>query len=385
MRGPAREPDDGPSKDGPSEYAPKNVRHPAREPIPAGAHHEGEAAQDAAPELGQPPWKRSKRHGPFAGDVAIVELRNQLTLVPHQLPEPPPPPSSGMKYRLVIRIAGVAIVTAVGVVGYRLGSSPPQNQQELALPRLVPATHPLQSTALPSASPPAPRTTLWQSNEQQSRDAASSHALSGRLAVGAVQPQHVDESIRLTVSATDAGAAAAVLIGGLLPGSQLSAGRQIGPNTWRLSVEELAGATITPPRGFVGTADLTLELRLADNAVADRKNLRLEWSGPLGAKSQARQFDASEIAQMVKSGAEYMANGSIGAARMIFQPAAEAGDPVAAFALAETYDPLVLNKLNAKGGITPDVGLAQTWYKKAKDLGSVAATERLDRLARVRE
>ncbi len=195
----------------------------------------------------------------------------------------------------------------------------------------------------------------------------------------------MDESVRLTVSATDAGAAAAVQISGLLPGSQLSAGRQVGPNTWRLSVDELAGATITPPRGFVGTADLTLELRLADNAVADRKSLRLEWSGLPAAKSQARQIDASEIAQMVKSGAEYMANGNIGAARMIFRPAAEAGDPVAAFALAETYDPVVLGKLNAKGGITADVGLAQTWYKKAKDLGSVAATERLERLARVHE
>jgi hypothetical protein len=389
MRGPAREPDNGPSNDGPSDYAPKKLRHPTREPIPAGgADRKGDAAQNAAPESTQPPWKRSKRHGPFAGDVAIVELRNKLTLVPHQIPEPPPPPSTGMKYRLVIRLAGAAVVTAVGVVGYHFGSSPPQNQQVLTLPRLVPAAHPLQSAALPTASPPAARTPLGQSNEQQSRDAASSRALSGRLAIGAVQPQRVDESVRLMVSATDAGAAATVLIGGLLPGWQLSAGRQVSPGAWRLSVEQLTGATITPPRGFVGAADLTLELRLADNTVADRKSLRLEWSGSTArapAESQPRRLEASEIAEMVKSGSEYMANGSIGAARMMFLPAAEAGDPVAAFALAETYDPLVLRKLNAKGGITADVGLAQAWYQKARDLGSAVAPERLDRLARVPE
>ena len=88
---------------------------------------------------------------------------------------------------------------------------------------------------------------------------------------------------------------------------------------------------------------------------------------------------------MVKNGTEYMAIGNIGAARMMLQPAAEAGDPVAAFALAETFDPLVLRKLNTQGGITANVGLAQTWYRKAKDLGSAVAPARLERLARLPE
>jgi TPR repeat protein len=70
---------------------------------------------------------------------------------------------------------------------------------------------------------------------------------------------------------------------------------------------------------------------------------------------------------------------------MMFQPAAEAGDAVAAFALAETYDPSVLKKLGAKGGITSDVTLANTWYEKARVLGSTLARERLEQLARVPE
>jgi hypothetical protein len=157
---------------------------------------------------------------------------------------------------------------------------------------------------------------------------------------------------------------------------------------WRLSVEELAGAAITPPSGFIGAVDLTLELRLADNTVADLRSLRLEWSGdgaPTPAKSQPRRLSTSEIALMVKNGAEYMAGGNIGAARMMLQPAAEAGDPVAAFALAETFDPLVLRQLNAKGGITANVNVAQTWYQRARDLGSALARERLERLARLPE
>jgi TPR repeat protein len=158
---------------------------------------------------------------------------------------------------------------------------------------------------------------------------------------------------------------------------------------WRLSVGELADATVTPPRGFAGIMDLTLELRLADGSVTDRRGLKLEWVGrgglainsAPGSRALARQHDAAEIAQMVKRGAELMANGDVAAARLMYQRAAEAGEAVAAFALAETYDPVML----AKGGVPPDVGLARYWYEKARDLGSTMAPERLERLARLAE
>lgn len=90
---------------------------------------------------------------------------------------------------------------------------------------------------------------------------------------------------------------------------------------------------------------------------------------PASAPATPKLLDAAEIAFMMKGAAEFMANGNIAAARMMFRPAAEAGDPAAAFALAETYDPLVLAKLGAKGGIAPDVALAQRWYAKANELG----------------
>jgi hypothetical protein len=393
MGAPVREPDEGPSKDGPLNYAPKKIRHSELDPIPAGVDRQGNAAsENTALESEQPPWKRSKQGGSFPGDVEIVELRSKLALAPQRLPEPPPP-STGVKYGLASRLAGVAVVTAVGIIGYRLGSSPttssPQlalrsNEQGLASQRSVPAANPLHSVDPPFASSAATKAILPQSDEQESSDPA--RAASPRLVVNAVQTQQADEVARLTVSAADAGADAAVVIRGLARGSTLSAGRQVGPNTWRLSVEELAGAAIMPPRGFVGAVDLTLELRLADNTVADHQSLRLEWSGNgaiAPAKSQPGRLATSEIALMIKNGSEFMANGNVGAARMMLQPAAEAGDPVAAFALAETFDPLVLRKQNARGGITANVGLAQTWYQKAKDLGSAVATERLERLARL--
>jgi len=269
------------------------------------------------------------------------------------------------------------------------GNTEPAIKLPFAAPRFVPAMEPRAAATpeQPASSPPASTSKAFvpQINGQNSSDPAPARAAPQRLTIDAAQLRQADEPARLTISTTDTGADVAVVIGGLAPGSALSAGTPTGPNTWRLPAENFNDAVVTPPRGFVGVMDLTLELRLADNTVGDRKVLRLEWSGRnvlAPAKSQPRWFEAAEIALMLKNGAAFMANGNIGAARMMFLPAAEAGEPAAAFALAETYDPLVLGKLGAKGGITSDVALAHSWYEKAMHLGSAMAPERLKNLTR---
>lgn len=415
MSAPVREPADGASKDGLLDYAPKKIRQAESDPIPGAPVTDDAAPPSAAPQSAEPPWKRLKQREAFAGDAVSAARRNKLALAPDRLPDPPPPRSAGSKYVLAGRLAGIVVVIAVGAVGYQLGSSPPGSSPQLALrpsqsnqqksERSQPAAH-IDSADRDSKSaagqPAAGGLPTGTPVDDARGDAAAAHAapvayppqstepaLSSRtvseLAVGAVRPQQADEPAQLTVSAAHAGANATVVIGGLAPGSALSAGRQEGPNAWRLAVEDLAGTAIMPPRGFVGTMALTLELHLADNTVADRKGLQLEWSGRSAAPSQPRQHSADEIAMMMKSGADLMANGDISAARLMYQRAAEAGDPLAALALAETYDPLVLRRVNPKGGITPDVALAHTWYEKAKDLGSAVALERLERLARLPE
>jgi hypothetical protein len=343
-------------------YGPNKARRPKLDQSPAAAPQKVDfTPQHRSPE--PPPWRRSKRSDAFPGDVAIAELRNRLALAPDRLAEPPPV-STGSKFSLAGRLAGLVVVGAAGVVGYRLGLAPP------ASPNAPPVAF--------ASAPPF--------TEQKPRDPSSPQASFRQLAVNAVQTRQADEPARLTLSAGDGDANEAVVIDGLAPGSALSVGTQAGPGTWRLSTQGLDETAIMPPGGFVGAMDLTLELRLADNTVADRKSLRLEWSPKSAlapAESQLQRLAASEIELMVKRGAEYMAIGNVGAARMILLPAAEADDSVAAFALAETYDPLVLRKLNAKGGIAADISIAQTWYEKAKDLGYTVASERLARLARL--
>jgi TPR repeat protein len=101
-------------------------------------------------------------------------------------------------------------------------------------------------------------------------------------------------------------------------------------------------------------------------------------------RSQPRRLDtAHDLAAKMKIGVELMTYGDVTAARMMFLRAAEAGMGTGAFALAETYDPLVLARLQVREGIVPDLALARSWYEKASHLGSPNARDRISRLAQL--
>jgi len=324
MSAPAQEPDDGFSKGGPLNYAPKKARHAEPEPNPAGAMLKEDAApKSGAAEPAEPPWRRSRQHAAFVGDVAAVELRNRLALAPDRLPEPPPSHSTGRKSISAGRLAAVVVVAAVGVVGYRLGSAPPGPPSQLA-PR---SSQSGQSGLAPERSGAA---------AYLNGPSLDSKSPSRQPAAGDLSTSMAPSSAR-------------------------------GVSSGAMAVDAAPSASLP-------------EVNAAAPQSLEQKSRDADSSRPV-----PRRFTTGEITLMVKNGTELMANGSVGAARMMFQPAAEAGDAAAAFALAETYDPLVLRRLNARGGITADAGLAQVWYQKAKDLGSAAAGERLDRLARLPE
>jgi hypothetical protein len=91
----------------------------------------------------------------------------------------------------------------------------------------------------------------------------------------------------------------------------------------------------------------------------------------------------SVTAAKMKVGVELMTYGEVTAARMMFQRVAEAGEGAGAFALAETYDPLVLGELRLREEVKPDLALARAWYERARDLGLLEARDRISRLARL--
>jgi hypothetical protein len=77
---------------------------------------------------------------------------------------------------------------------------------------------------------------------------------------------------------------AVVILRGLLPGMELSAGSAVTTGTWQLFATDLSYAWLAPPKDFVGSADVVAELRLPNAEVADRQTLHVKWArlGPAG-------------------------------------------------------------------------------------------------------
>jgi hypothetical protein len=93
-----------------------------------------------------------------------------------------------------------------------------------------------------------------------------------------------------------------------------------------------------------------------------------------------RRLKPDQIAELIERGSEFVGIGDLNSARLLFERAAEARDQKAAFALAATYDPIVLEQLGIHGPAA-DVQMARVWYQKAEKFGSPGAPWRLKLLA----
>jgi TPR repeat protein len=111
----------------------------------------------------------------------------------------------------------------------------------------------------------------------------------------------------------------------------------------------------------------------------DRPPVGMDRTGVAPEPNVAPSHD--EIVVLLKRGQELMRNGDLAAARLVLRHAAEAKSADAALMLGGTYDPVILRDLRVYE-FSADVGMARTWYEKAKELGSPEAARRLDILAR---
>jgi len=98
------------------------------------------------------------------------------------------------------------------------------------------------------------------------------------------------------------------------------------------------------------------------------------------ANDAAVRLKPAQIAELIERGSEFVGTGDLNSARLLFERAAEARDPKAAFALAATYDPILLEQLGIHRPAA-DVRMARAWYQKAEKLGSPSASWRLELLA----
>ena len=91
------------------------------------------------------------------------------------------------------------------------------------------------------------------------------------------------------------------------------------------------------------------------------------------------KLSPDETAMLLGRGQDMLRLGDMPAARLLLRRAAEAGNSEAAFLLASTFDPMVIQEVGVIG-FAPDLNQALAWYEKASALGSEEAKRRIERL-----
>jgi hypothetical protein len=102
----------------------------------------------------------------------------------------------------------------------------------------------------------------------------------------------------------------------------------------------------------------------------------VEPEKPAAQPSPRRSVSAAEEEYEMQRARELIENADIAAARLIYEAMAFKGSAQAAFAMGQTFDPEFLRNFTV-GGLKPDLARAKTWYKKAAELGSSEAQNRL--------
>lgn len=174
---------------------------------------------------------------------------------------------------------------------------------------------------------------------------------------------------------------------GIFPGSATTA--QANPAPVTPTVGSDSARLAATDNGTQGTADAATPNSVLANVAPSREDMKsaykteLQGRAPVVAPVDApvppvevlHRLDANEIAASRKRAEALIASGDISAARLVLRRPADDGDAQAAIALAETYDPTILEKLGVHG-IVPDIVTARAWYEKARKFGATAATQR---------
>ncbi len=207
------------------------------------------------------------------------------------------------------------------------------------------------------------------------------------------------------LSGTDTESGKLFIFSGLPQGVTLSPGGNFG-DFWAVNASVVRDLTLTAPPDFSGSFTILIT-RSRNQATVARSAAVTVTIGepnttptasaaptfperavpstgsttppPSAGSTSARTAPPNEQMLMSRADATFK-KGDVSGARVIYEYLAMQGSAVAAIAMGETYDPLVLNKLVVKG-LAPDAAKARQWYEKAEQLGSGDARSRLNALA----
>jgi TPR repeat protein len=198
------------------------------------------------------------------------------------------------------------------------------------------------------------------------------------------QRQSTLASQQLRLKRTRATAAVAV-VGALIIGYGLFAPMLTTTTSLEISEDEHVATTGAVVENNRQTATVVVAAGENENppiAIAAVAESRAAVSAPPAPTSTVPASDRDEVAALFARGRATLSNGDVAAARVLLRRAAEQGDPQAAVALGETYDPAVLKRFGVIK-FNPDLAQAREWYRRAADLGPAAAAMRSDQLSEI--
>ncbi len=218
-----------------------------------------------------------------------------------------------------------------------------------------------------------------------------------------VHDQHVlaNEPLPLDVAVDRIVPNASLRVAGLAAGTHLSAGSPLGDSGWSVPLDGLKSLYMYAPTDFVGVMDSAVDLRGPDQRLIDQRKVKLEWvepkkplslvppskpaanPAPPPVQAQAPVIAAEVAASLMQRGQDYLKDGDIASARIVFGRLAAAGVADGAFAAAQTYDSAYLSAHNVVG-VSGDAAKARTFYQRAMQLGSSEAAAQLTRAATVK-
>ena len=179
---------------------------------------------------------------------------------------------------------------------------------------------------------------------------------------------YINEPLLLGLSLDGASGHEFLLLKGLQAQTRLSAGKQVGSDSWRLSTLDLGNLFAYAPKDYVGTMDAVVDLHSANDHKLASQPMRLEWVQlpPVVARADPSttqedrppvspapalilKLEPDELALLLRRGQDMLKLGDISGARLVLRRAAETGNSEAALMLAATFDPIVLRELGVIG------------------------------------
>jgi hypothetical protein len=269
---------------------------------------------------------------------------------------------------------------------YFMVASPPAALLALVLlsASSMAGAQPLQSS--PASQPDAPSPSL-----QAAREGAAD--LKAEDLIGA-QGQPIPVKIRLpdaSANGTDRSAITRFLMfRGLAEGVHFSAGFKVN-SSWAVAASDLPDLELLSAPDYCGAFLVQVTAHTAKGHILGRSIIPVIITPGEGENDQIlhlASLDAgsaesapsdprlTEEDRLLRRAEELIATGLIGGARLLYARLAEEGNGRAAYALAQSFDPDSLSRMNVIG-LAADRMQAQVWYGRAAQLGYGPALERV--------